>query len=267
MSSDKDCFFISPIGENGSDTRKRSDKVLEYIINEVVSDFGYSVIRADQMDQPGSITNQVIRKTVDSDLVIADLTGYNPNVFYELAVRHATGKPYIQLIDSSESIPFDISDLRTVHYGLEVSEANGAKEEIRSQLESWEDEEPSFDNPISHSAEMQSLRESADPTDQNLADMLETMSNIDKKIDRMGSYLSKINHIQSPEYRNETENSASNMVRIGNENFFVDSYPVDDEAVAEMAAITGFSRAYVRKELEKHKMNMSRDDDGDLPPP
>lgn len=199
MNGDKDCFFISPIGEDGSDSRNRSDKVLEFIINEVVPDFGHTVIRADQMDQPGSITNQVIRKTVNSDLVIADLTGYNPNVFYELAVRHATGKPYIQLIDSSESIPFDISDLRTVHYGLEVAEAGAAKEEIRAQLESWEDEETSFDKPISHSAEMQSLRESADPTDQNLADMLDTMTNIDKKIDQLGHELSEVRNIRYTE--------------------------------------------------------------------
>lgn len=185
MGDTRECFFISPIGDEGSDHRERSNKVMEYIIKEAVSDYGYSVTRADQMDQPGSITSQVIQKTVDSELVIADLTGHNPNVFYELAVRHATGKPYIQLINSSEPIPFDISDLRTIKYGLEVDKADHAKDQIRGLLQSMEDGEPEFDNPISESAEMQSLRESPDPADQNLAEIRETMYMLDNKVDEL----------------------------------------------------------------------------------
>jgi len=185
MSDDKECFFIAPIGDEGSKARERSNKVMEYVVKEAVSEYGYSVTRADQMDQPGSITNQVIQKTVDSDLVIADLTGHNPNVFYELAVRHATGEPYIQLIKSNESIPFDISDLRTIKYGLDVDEADQARGKIRGLLQSLEDEEPEFDNPISESAEMQSLRKSADPADQNLAEILDTMYKLDKKINNV----------------------------------------------------------------------------------
>lgn len=185
MSENKECFFITPIGEDGSEVRDRSDKLMEYVIEEAVSDYGYSVTRADRMDQPGSITSQVIQKTVESDLVIADLTGHNPNVFYELAVRHATGEPCIQLIESTDTIPFDISDLRTVKYGLGVQEADQARESIRSQLESLNDEDTEFDNPISRSAEMKSLRESTDPSDQNLAEVLEQLSRLETKMNKL----------------------------------------------------------------------------------
>lgn len=185
MSDTKECFFISPIGDRGSDTRERSDNVLEYIIEEVLTDYEYSVTRADQMDQPGSITNQVIEKTVESELVIADLTGHNPNVFYELAVRHATGKPYIQLIDVSESIPFDIADLRTVQYGLEVDEAQQARDELRAQLDTMEDGDTEFDNPISKSAEMRSLRKSDNPTDQNIAEIMNAISELSYKMNNI----------------------------------------------------------------------------------
>jgi DNA-directed RNA polymerase len=185
MDDDKECFFISPIGDEGSEARKRSNKVMEYIIEKAVSEYGYSVTRADQMDQPGSITNQVIQKTVNSELVIADLTDHNPNVFYELAVRHATGKPYIQLIKSTNSIPFDIADLRTINYGLEVDEAERAREQIQGLLQSLKEGEPEFDNPISESAEMQSLRESADPADQNLAEVLDMVYKLNNKVDQI----------------------------------------------------------------------------------
>jgi len=185
MSDKNECFFIAPIGDQGSETRQRTDNVMKYIIEEAVSEYDYFVSRADKMDEPGSITSQIIEKIVESDLVIADLTGHNPNVFYELAVRHATGEPYIQLIDSSETIPFDISDIRTIQYGLGVEEADQAKQEIAAQLDTLEREEPEFDNPISRSAEMQSLRESPDSTDQTLGELFQIVSNLDKKIGRV----------------------------------------------------------------------------------
>ncbi|SFR34080.1 hypothetical protein [Halogeometricum limi] len=185
MSDEKECFFIAPIGEEGSDIRERSDTLLEYVVEEAVTDYGYSVKRADQLDEPGSITSQIIEKTVESDLVVADLTGHNPNVFYELAVRHATGKPYIQLIHKNESIPFDIADLRTIKYELGVKEANDAADAIRGVLKLIDNGDTTFDNPISRSAEMRSLRESSDPEDHNLADILQVVSSLERKMDRL----------------------------------------------------------------------------------
>jgi len=51
------------------------------------------VIRADKISEPGIITTQIIGHIVDAELVIADLTDKNPNVFYELAIRHAIRNP------------------------------------------------------------------------------------------------------------------------------------------------------------------------------
>jgi hypothetical protein len=60
------------------------------------------------------ITNQVIYYIVDSPLVIADLTGNNPNVYYELALRHSFKKPIIQIKEESERLAFDIVGMRTI---------------------------------------------------------------------------------------------------------------------------------------------------------
>ena len=87
----KSCFVIAPIGEAESDTRKRSDQVLRHIIRPAVEVCGYQAIRADEIDKPGVITSQVIQHVVGDPLVVADLTETNPNVFYELAIRHAIG--------------------------------------------------------------------------------------------------------------------------------------------------------------------------------
>lgn len=156
---------------------------MEHIIEESLADFDYTPIRADQMTEPGSITAQIIEKIVECDLLIADLTHHNPNVFYELAVRHATAKPYIQLIDKSQSIPFDISDLRTIQYDFDVDVAKRAANQIEEQIKSIQQSGDEFDNPISKSANLKSWRESEDPTQQNLAEVMNMMSELVKKVD------------------------------------------------------------------------------------
>src|SRR5690242_1093880 len=96
--SDRLCFVISEIGEENSEIRRRADDVLKYVIAPAAIDCGYEdPVRADQLPDPGIITSQIIQYLVESPLVVADLTGRNPNVFYELAVRHATGKPVVQM--------------------------------------------------------------------------------------------------------------------------------------------------------------------------
>jgi len=66
----KICFVISPIGEEGSETRERSDQVLKHIITVSVEQLGYEVIRADKISEPGIITTQIIEHIVDAELVI-----------------------------------------------------------------------------------------------------------------------------------------------------------------------------------------------------
>lgn len=107
------CFVIAPIDKEGSEQRKHSDMVLESLIRRAL-EREWDVIRADQITSPGMISGQVIEHLLHSALVIADLSFHNPNVFYELALRHAVGKPTIHLIRSGDSIPFDLKDFRTI---------------------------------------------------------------------------------------------------------------------------------------------------------
>jgi hypothetical protein len=84
----KSCFFISRIGKPGSKERDHSDKLLEYIVGPIVQELGYDIpLRSDKDPMPGTIAPQVYRSLWEADLVIADLTGRNPNVYYELLAR------------------------------------------------------------------------------------------------------------------------------------------------------------------------------------
>jgi hypothetical protein len=131
------CFVVGPIGEDGSDIRTRSDQVLRYIVQPVANDMGYEVVRGDELGVPGSITAQVLQEIATADLVIADLSGHNPNVFYELALRHALNRPVIQMIARGERIPFDIGQTRTIQFNYhDLDDVEKCKRELEKQIDS-----------------------------------------------------------------------------------------------------------------------------------
>lgn len=64
----------------------------------------------------GMIGNQIIDRIINDDLAVTNLTGNNPNVMYELAIRHASAKPIIHICENGTVLPFDIKDSRTIFY-------------------------------------------------------------------------------------------------------------------------------------------------------
>lgn len=113
-------FVVGPIGDRdaapGSDERRTFEEaiqVFEEVIQPACQALGVESSRADQMARTGEIPEQIFRLLRDSDLVIADLTDANPNVMYELGLRHTTGKLTIQIGEKGR-LPFDIAAIRTV---------------------------------------------------------------------------------------------------------------------------------------------------------
>lgn len=171
--------MISPIGEPDSDTRKRADQILKHVIKPAVAECGYTAVRADEIDKPGIITSQVIQRVVTDPLVVADLTERNPNVFYELAIRHALRKPLVQLIKKGERIPFDVAGTRTIqidHHDLDSVET--AKREITAQIGALEADPSDLETPISVSLDLQILRQSEKPEERSLADLVSLVADL-----------------------------------------------------------------------------------------
>lgn len=114
----KTCFVVSPIGAEGSEIKINADRLFKYIISPVCESCGFEPVRVDKINDSGSITQTIIDKLLSSELVIADITGQNPNVFYEMGYRKCTNKPIIHLRKKGEFIPFGINTLRTFEYDL-----------------------------------------------------------------------------------------------------------------------------------------------------
>lgn len=130
------CFVMAPLGPPGSPTRHHSDAVLERLIEPAVAQIGHTVLRADQIHKAGHINSQVLDHIASAALAVADLTGLNPNVMYELAVRHGTGRAACQIASEGTALPFDIAGLRTVFFDLDDSGSmKSAESALSAQLE------------------------------------------------------------------------------------------------------------------------------------
>lgn len=130
------CFVISPIGEPGSPTRQAADDLFDLLLMPALSRFDFDVVRADRIPRPGVITNDIVELIQTAELCVIDLTGHNPNVYYECGRRHETGKPFIQVIRRGETLPFDVAGIRTISYDL--SSARTAHEGV-TEIQSYVD--------------------------------------------------------------------------------------------------------------------------------
>lgn len=126
--------FICPLSEEGSEIRNRSDDIMNNIIKPIAEELNYRVERADK--KYGSvIMEDIILMLREADIVIADLTGLNPNVFYELGLRQATKGKCINIIgDEEKKIPFDIGYTRAITYKYKGVSSYEASNRLREDL-------------------------------------------------------------------------------------------------------------------------------------
>lgn len=77
--------------------------------------------RVDEISRPGSITRDIVEGIIDAEVVIADLTSQNPNVFYELGIAHSVGNKTIMTAQTLRDVPFDIRSYRVLIYEQTIS--------------------------------------------------------------------------------------------------------------------------------------------------
>jgi len=107
--SEKTCFIIMSFDQ-------KYDSVYEQAIKRAVQDKGYKCIRLDDESIPNTIPNKMIREIINSDLVIADISDPNPNVFYELGISHSVGNKTIIISQNLKNLPFDVRTEYTIGY-------------------------------------------------------------------------------------------------------------------------------------------------------
>lgn len=134
MSEKKSCFIVTPIGDENTAIRRHIDGIIDQaIIPAIGGEFDVKVAHREY--EIGSINDRVIERIYNSDLVIANLTGLNPNVMFEIAIRYSFGKPAIVIAEKGTKLPFDIVDENTISYINDPAGAAELKENIRKFTE------------------------------------------------------------------------------------------------------------------------------------
>lgn len=115
-STQKTCFIIMPISDVDGYEVGHFKRVYDHIIKPACEDAGLQAIRADDVTNTNYIAIDILKRILNSDLAICDLSVRNPNVMYELGIRHAFDKPVVLMKDVKTSRIFDVQGLRTLDY-------------------------------------------------------------------------------------------------------------------------------------------------------
>jgi hypothetical protein len=109
------CFVMMPFGQ-------WFDRYYQEIYVPGIKDAGFEPIRADELFSTGSVVEQIWEQISKAKILLADLTGKNPNVFYELGLAHAAKKPVVFAASQVDDVPFDLRHLRVIIYDVREPE-------------------------------------------------------------------------------------------------------------------------------------------------
>ena len=113
MSAKPFVFVLMPFNEAFTDIYKLG-------IKKTAEEVGLRAERVDEQLYSESMLERIYRQIDAADIIVADMTGQNPNVFYEVGYAHAKGKLCILLTQSASDIPFDLKQHRHIVYGGQI---------------------------------------------------------------------------------------------------------------------------------------------------
>ncbi len=151
------CFVIMPIGDAEKDEKRAAE--FGQIYSEWIKPAVESIVipkrkeriechRADKETRPEELISHIIKNVVESDIVIADLSGNNPNVFYELGVRHAVSNNTILITQDLDAVPFDLRSQRIIEYRYEPQQLKNLEKSLHDAITKIILEPQSIDNPV-----------------------------------------------------------------------------------------------------------------------
>lgn len=179
-----------PFGKSGTEAHKKNSRRYNKYLKPTLEEFSNDVKRADEFDHLGNINKDIIENLFYSHIVIADLSGGNANVFYELGVRHALKKnSTIPIAKKGESIPFDNSTYRTIFFDDDADGLVILQSELRSKIiASLNQSVLHIDNPVHDSLE----NKISDMLKDNLA-LTESHNNYEKECERLRKVVAQQN--------------------------------------------------------------------------
>jgi len=135
------------------------EEIYRQYIETPITKLGHIIRRADDISSSTNILNDIIENIIKSDIIIADLTGKNPNVFYELGRAHQLKKWMIQIAKQGEDLPFDLKQIRTIFYNTDTLGREQLQNKVLEYIESF-NQAKFIDNEIIELFNSESFKES-----------------------------------------------------------------------------------------------------------
>jgi hypothetical protein len=234
-------FIVMQIGAKDSPERKRADEIYDFIVVPSVKGAGLEPYRADLDLSPGAITPKMLSELLGARVVIADLTGRNPNVFYELGITHSFARPLISIADSSSSLPFDAKDERVIELGeysasgLTYAQGEKAKASLQESLRIVLTDDYLPPSPLREVAANRSVDQLApeNPIAAEMAQIRESIEDIRMKVTPRRSVIRRDAHADTEALRKVVER---NLIYLDDEDFAMLTSPRTSTEQDEWAA-------------------------------
>jgi hypothetical protein len=129
------CFIVMPFGKN-TEEQKWFKGWYQVVISPAVLASGYEPVLSADEEQPGAINDEIRAHLAFDPMVLVDLGGFkktdepNPNVMYELGIRHALGLPLIIMGWDGQKLPFDVSNQRVIMHDRDFLDIDQNKKKI-----------------------------------------------------------------------------------------------------------------------------------------
>lgn len=235
LKMDKKCYVIMPFSTTTDQHSEKYWTIFYGIIKNIMERNGYSCTKSEV--GPYKLFSEIVKDIESSDVVIAVLTDFNSNVWYELGIRHTLKTGTVMLLQEGQKVPFDVSDFGIIFYEDSIGLEQHLKPPIEKYLRKLND--GGCDSPV-----ISVLNSKA-------------YCNVEKKLEEMESLLWRLIR-EMPKDKNTLEPAKIKRNRI----LWVDDYPINNKSVMDLLSDKGIN--FVTALTTEEGLNLYKSDEYDL---
>ncbi|HBL8879441.1 TPA: hypothetical protein LTW56_004237 [Enterobacter cloacae] len=224
ISKELTCFVIMPIADTAGYEPSHFDRVYKHLIQPACIKANFKAVRADEISNTNFIVLDILRRIVESDIAICDLSSRNPNVMYELGLRQAFNKKTVLIKDEKTINPFDVQGFRYCSYdsALRIDNAFENVNSIAKALSSTHEADSFEVNSIVQLLKIEpaQIGDKTQLSDQNTI-ILEAIKELSNRIEKpiQNSQKVKITTPYKRGYKNSGQTTIGETFKYQNENY------------------------------------------------
>lgn len=188
------CFVMMPISDAQGYEPGHFSRVYEYLFKPAIERAGYHPERADDTVKTDYIVVGIVKKIIDAEMVLCDMSGRNPNVLYELGLRHAYQKKVVLAKDRATDKIFDVQGLRYTEYDGSLRVDTVQKDVLRL-TEALKSTEKSKSDDVNSIVQLAGISAASLPTQKQLSPdtalLLDAIQNLERSNGSRPGFLTK----------------------------------------------------------------------------